>query len=82
MSAKCQKATFAPQQTALLFDHLIGAGQQCRWHLDAEGLRGRQIYYKIKLCRLLDRDVGRLGPAQNLSTNSAVRRNMSGQLNP
>ena len=26
--AQCQKATYAPQQTEQLFDHLVGAGEQ------------------------------------------------------
>src|SRR5262245_39139452 len=29
----------APQQNALLFDHLVGAGEQRRWHVKAERLR-------------------------------------------
>ena len=54
------------QQKALLFDHLVGAGEQCRRHVKAERLRGRQIDDEIELGRLLDRNIGRLRPAQNL----------------
>src|SRR5436305_15225109 len=51
---------------AHLLDHLVGAGEQRRWHLDAERLRGREIDDEIELGRLLDRKLARLGTAQNL----------------
>jgi hypothetical protein len=35
MSQTCQQETHAPLQTASLFDHLAGAGNQCRWHFEA-----------------------------------------------
>ncbi len=33
--AMCQQETHVPQQTASLFDHLAGAGNQCRWYFEA-----------------------------------------------
>jgi hypothetical protein len=48
---------------ARLFDHLVGAGEQRRRHLDAERLRGGQIDNQLELGRLLDRKVGGLRPA-------------------
>jgi hypothetical protein len=59
-------ATDAPQQTATLFDHVVGAGEQRGRHREAERLGGGQVDHEIELGRLLDRDIGRLGPAQNL----------------
>src|SRR5262245_31764029 len=39
MSALCQKPTYAVQQKAPLFDHVVGAHQQHRRHVKAERLR-------------------------------------------
>jgi hypothetical protein len=36
----CQEATYAPQQTTPLFDHLIGTLLQKQRHLDADHLGG------------------------------------------
>src|SRR5262245_17466243 len=47
-------------------DHLIGAGEQRRRHLEAERLGGRQIDNEIEFGWLLDWDIGCLRPAQNL----------------
>ena len=40
-----------------LFDHLVGAGEHGRRHLDAERLCGGQVDPKLKMCRLLNRKV-------------------------
>jgi hypothetical protein len=37
-----------------LFDHLVGAGEQRRWHFDAERLGSDQVDHQIELGRLLD----------------------------
>src|SRR5450759_1584790 len=49
-----------------LFDHLIGAGEQCWRQIEAKGLCGPRIDDQIKLGWLLDWKIGRLRPAQNL----------------
>ena len=66
--APADRASFAWRLPSL--DHLVGAGEQRRRHLEAERLRGIQIHNKIELGRLLDRQVGRL----LVSDEGSVRR--------
>jgi hypothetical protein len=42
-----------------LLDHLVGAGEQRRRHVEAERLRGDQVEREIELGRQLDRHFGR-----------------------
>src|SRR6516164_977040 len=43
-----------------LFDHLVGATEQQRWHVEVQRFGGLEIDDQFKLCRRLDREVGRL----------------------
>ena len=63
-SAKTE--THAPQQTASLFNHLVGAGKQHWRHSEAEGLSGLEVDDEFKLSWLLNGEVGRLRATQNL----------------
>src|SRR2546425_6898209 len=47
-------------------DHPIGASQDRRRDCQAEGLRCAQIDDQLEPCRLLDGEVGGLGPLENL----------------
>src|SRR6516162_4830463 len=51
---------------AASLDDLVGAGEQSGRNFKAKGLRCRQINDEIELSRLLDWQVSRLSPAQNL----------------
>jgi hypothetical protein len=43
-----------------LFDHLVGAAEECQRHTDAKRLRGLEVDAQLDLGGLLDRQVGRL----------------------
>ena len=63
-----QEQRFAPQQIVSLFDHLVGAGEEHRRHIEAEGLSGPQIDHKLECGRLHDRQVGGPFPCENPSS--------------
>jgi hypothetical protein len=60
----------ATQQTAWLFDHLVGAHEKRLWDRPAESFGGRKIDDEVEFSRLLDRKVFRLGAAEDLDNQT------------
>ena len=58
-------ATDAPQQSASLFDHRVGAGEYRRRNGEAEYLGGLEIDHQLVLGRCLHRQVGRFLALEN-----------------
>src|SRR5450759_4005708 len=60
----CQKQTHAPQQTASLFNQIVGAGVQRGWDIKTERLGGLEIDDQLEPGGLLHRKFGRLLPTR------------------
>src|SRR5438067_9731622 len=56
-----------------LFNHLVRAGNDGRWHRDAKCLSGPEIDHKFDLRGLLDWQIGRLVALENTSGVDATQ---------
>jgi hypothetical protein len=65
MSDLCQKQAFRAAKGTPLFDHLVGAGEQCRRHFEAKHLGSFQINDQFKARWLLDWQVDGIVAAEN-----------------
>ena len=48
-------------------DHLVGSGEQRRWHLETQHLCRLEINDQIEFCRLLNGQIARLLSLENTS---------------
>ena len=70
------------QQGSSLFDHLVGAGEQRRWDVEAERLGGLEVDHQLELGRLLHWKIGGLGTPEDFVNVAGGTPNRSARLAP
>src|SRR5215510_1059850 len=64
-AVSCQEATYASQQTAPLFDHLVGAADQRQRKSEAKRLGRLEIDHELDFHSQLNREIARLFTLEN-----------------
>src|SRR5262245_33818892 len=68
--------------TRMLFDHLVGAGEQCRRHSEAQRPGGLEVNDQFERGRLLNWKIGRLGAFEDFVDVAGGAANQVGLICP
>src|SRR5262245_52035227 len=80
--AQCQERPRAGAAIDVLFDHLVGAGDEERRHVEAERLGGLRLMTRSNFVGCSTGMSAGFAPRRILTTRSAPRRNRAGKFGP